>query len=128
MLGAWPQVSLCVRAGRRFGVLVLGAAEPRWAMRCSAMSCWLLQGPALCLAVSWYALLALPVHTAGAGVGLVIDNRIAYMGSAISKQPGIDDAPCGGTSPRRGSFLLDLQSSSFESLADSGVNPTSIEV
>ena len=93
MLGAWPQVSLCVRAGRRFGVLVLGAAEQRWTMRCSAMSCWLLQGPALCLAVSWYALLALPVHTAGAGVGLVIDNRIAYMGSAnttLSSQSSLE--------------------------------------
>ena len=70
MLGAWPQVSLCVRAGRRFGVLLLGAAEPRWTMRYPAMSCWLLQGPALRLAVSWYALLGPPVHTAGAGVGL----------------------------------------------------------
>ena len=70
MLGAWPQVSLCVRAGRRFGVLLLGAAEPPWTMRCPAMSCWLLQGPALRLAVSWYALLGRPVNAAGAGVGL----------------------------------------------------------
>ena len=93
MLDAWPQVSLCVRAERRFGVLVLGAAEPRWAMRCPAMSCWLLQGPALRLAVSWYALLALPVNTAGGGVGLVIGNRIAYMGSAnttLSSQSNLE--------------------------------------
>ena len=93
MLDAWPQVSLCVRAERRFGVLVLGAAGPRWAMRCPAMSCWLLQGPALRLAVSWYALLALPVNTAGGGVGLVIDNRIAYMGSAnttLSSQSNLE--------------------------------------
>ena len=70
LLGAWPQASLCVRAGRRLGVLLLGAAEPPWTMRCPAMSCWLLQGPAPRLAVSWYALLGLPVNTAGAGVGL----------------------------------------------------------
>ena len=39
-------------------------------MRCPAVSCWLLQGPALRLAVSWYGLLGPPVNTAGAGVGL----------------------------------------------------------
>ena len=39
-------------------------------MRYPAMSCWLLQGPALRLAVSWYALLGPPVNAAGAGVGL----------------------------------------------------------
>ena len=52
------------------GSLVLGAAEASWTMRCLAMSWWLHQGPAVLIAVSWYALLGPPVHTAGAGVGL----------------------------------------------------------
>ena len=36
MLGAWPQVSLCVRAGRRFGVLLLSRPGPCDALPCPA--------------------------------------------------------------------------------------------